>query len=154
MKVWDLEVLYKLRLEPSKLKKYSILYSTSKGEMGLSEEGTLQWDKVSRKLIKQCCKRGTQGFWRTLQAMHTMALGLIITNSSIQREKLRFQDLRSQLLPRPWPQAIAGFDKVFLIQRRSSAHHILGPQEKPWLVSRASPSQIPEEDGSLLVFLV
>lgn len=42
-----------------------------------SAETIIQWDKVSRRLIKQCCIKGTQGFSRAQQTEHIVAFGLI-----------------------------------------------------------------------------
>ena len=53
-----LEVLSKLVLCANEfIKKYSILYTVCKDQ----QKATAQWDKVSRKLIKQCRTKGTKG---------------------------------------------------------------------------------------------
>lgn len=57
-KVWSQEILHKLCFVSSKLiKKYRILYTKVRGEMEQSAESIIQWDKVSRRLIKNTAQR-------------------------------------------------------------------------------------------------
>lgn len=76
---WGQEVLRKLCLRSSEfIKKHSVLYTVCKGKIGQSQQkATAQWDKASRKLIKQCCAKGIQDVSSVSQTEHTAALGLI-----------------------------------------------------------------------------
>jgi hypothetical protein len=56
-----LEVLQKLHLMPSKfIKKYSLLYYFQGRNVAKSADSVMQWDKISRRLIKQSCTSGIQ----------------------------------------------------------------------------------------------
>lgn len=68
MNVWDQEVLHKLWLMQTSLLRSTISYILFPGE---------KWDEVSKRTVRQCCIKGTQGISTALQAKHTAALRLI-----------------------------------------------------------------------------
>jgi hypothetical protein len=61
----DQVVMHKVCLMPSKFIKYSILDYYFQARKGMkSVETIIQWDKVSKKLIIQCCAGETQDISR------------------------------------------------------------------------------------------
>lgn len=48
-------MLHKLCLGLSKFIKYSILCTDGRANVTTQQKATIQWSKVSRKLVKQCC---------------------------------------------------------------------------------------------------
>lgn len=76
--------MYKLCCMPSKLiKKPSILYIASRGEIRQSAEAITQWDKSAG----ECGTKGTQGISRASPSKHTVASGLITPASSGEKTK-------------------------------------------------------------------
>lgn len=87
-------------------------------ETSQSQQKTIkQWDKVNRKLIKQCCPKGTQNISNVSQTTHLAALGLIITGLQgavgigMEWQGVEFPGSETTALPRPWPQDNTGSAK-------------------------------------------
>lgn len=76
-----------------------------------------QWDKINRKLIKQCCPKGMQNISNVAQTTHLDALGLIITGLEgavgirMECRGVEFPGSETTALPRPWPQDNTGSAK-------------------------------------------
>jgi hypothetical protein len=76
------------------IKKYiQYLIYYFQGSSGKSAEIIILWDKVSRRLFKQCCARGTQLSSRALQS------SLVTGISSFFRAKFKFQGTETLTLP-------------------------------------------------------
>lgn len=76
-KVLDQKILYKLMAHANKfIKKYNILNRECGWgrNMSKSAKAIIQWDKVRRKLIKQCCIKGTQHVPSLADTEHSVAL--------------------------------------------------------------------------------
>lgn len=81
-KVWNQEVLHQLMAHESKFIKetkhleYSFL---ERKEMRQCQQETIPWVKLSTKLFKQCCTKGTQDISRASETKYTVVLTLITT---------------------------------------------------------------------------
>ena len=72
----------------------------------------MQWDKVSRRLIKQCCIRGTQDISRASETEYTVALG----TPNMARDG--FSGFEASAFPQLWLHFIAGYVKhVFGLEK-------------------------------------
>lgn len=117
-----------------------LIYSLQ-GKMGQNQQkAIIQWDEVSRRLIKECCLKRNSGYLKCVTDWAHRGLG--IDNFSSFGGGFKFPGSEVTVPPRPWLQAITSLAKhipgfrqgiIFLL-------HVSGHQEKHWITLVPNPS--------------
>lgn len=107
-----------------------LIYSLH-GKMGQNpQKAIVQWDEVSRKLIKECCLKRNSGYLKCFTDWAHSDLG--IDNFSSFGGGFKFPGWEVTVPPRPWLQAITSLDKHIPDFRQETTFllHVSGHQEK------------------------